>query len=215
MTKIPELQAAVRDLKGVAHASVRWPEPHGPAVLRVEFADGVDREQVTADILEVVAEVGAVDLGSMQVGTSTPSPSPTGADGRPGRPVFSGLTVHRTDLDSSVTVTLGYAGRTASATVEGLATRRAAPHTAASAALSALREFLPPHVRVHLEWLEVIESGAPGRPELIHAAVTSLTNSGEETFVGTAIVRGDLREAAVRATLDALNRRFQRFAQAS
>lgn len=212
MTKIPELQAAVRDLEGVAHASVRWPEPHGPAVLRVEFAGGVDREEVTADILEVVAEVGAVDLGSMQVGTSTP-PASNQDDG--GRPVFSGLTVHRTDLDSSVTVTIGYAGRTASATVEGLATRRAAPHTAASAALSALREFLPPHVRVHLEWLEVIESGAPGRPELVHAAVTCLTNAGEETFVGTAIVRGDLREAAVRATLDALNRRFQRFAHAS
>lgn len=214
MTKIPELQAAVRDLEGVAHASVRWPEPHGPAVLRVEFAGGVDREQVTADILEVVAEVGAVDLGSMQVGTTTP-PASREDGSRPGRPVFSGLTVNRTDLDSSVTVTLGYAGRTASATVEGLATRRAAPHTAASAALSALREFLPAHVRVHLEWLEVIESAAPGRPELVHAAVTSLTNSGEETFVGTAIVRGDLREAAVRATLDALNRRFQRFAHAS
>lgn len=210
MSRIPELQAAVRALEGIAQATLRWPEPHGPAVLRVEFDEGADRQKVTSDILEAVADVGEVDLSSLRV-EATPTELPVRAT----RPVFSGLSVQRTDLDSTVSVTLGYEGRTATATVEGLATRRAAPRTAASAALTALREFLPRDVRVQLEWLEVAEAATPGRPELVHAAVTCLTNSGEETFVGTAIVRGDLREAAVRATLDALNRRFERFAAAS
>jgi hypothetical protein len=220
VTKIPELQAAVRALRGVAQATVRWPDPHGPAVLRVEFAAGADREEVTESILATVREVGEVDLESLQVDGADARAviGPAGPAGlqtpeaivRAGRPVFEGITVERTDLDSSVTVTLGYRGKVAKASAEGLATKRSTPRTAAAAALLALREFLPAEVRVQLEWIEVVEAAGPNRPEIVHSAVTFLTASGEETFIGTAIVRADLREAAVRATLDALNRRFER-----
>jgi hypothetical protein len=217
VTKIPELQSAIRALKGVAHATVRWPDPHGPAMLRVEFAHGADPEAVTENILATVREVGDVDLESLQVGDGDAQAvlGPNGSlaekvhDPRGGRPVFAGITVERTDLDSHVTVTLGYRGRIARASAEGLATRRSSPRTAADAALLALREFLPAEVRVQLEWIELVEPAGPNRPEIVHAAVTFLTSAGEETFIGTAIVRTDLREAAVRATLDALNRRFE------
>jgi hypothetical protein len=218
VTKIPELQAAVRALQGVAQATVRWPDPHGPAVLRVEFAEGADREVVTESILATVREVGEVDLGSLRVNDDDAQAvlAPVGSDAsgrsasrRGGRPVFAGLTVERTDLDSSVTVTLDYQGRTVKASAEGLATRRSSPRTAAAAVLLAMRELLPADVRVQLEWIELVEASGPNRPEIVHSAVSFLSNAGEETFIGTAIVRADLREAAVRATLDALNRRFE------
>jgi isopropylmalate/homocitrate/citramalate synthase len=48
------------------------------------------------------------------------------------------------------------------------------------------------------------------RPEIVHAAVTYLTRSGEETVVGSSIIRRDVREAAVRSVLDAINRRVSR-----
>ncbi len=41
------------------------------------------------------------------------------------------------------------------------------------------------------------------------SAVTCLSRRGEQVLIGSAIVHSDIREAAVRATLDALNRRLE------
>lgn len=254
MSKIPDLQAAVRALEGVAHAAVRWPEPEGPATLRVEFSPGADREEVTERVLTTMREVGGVDLSSLELQPLEPRPlEPQPLEPQPGehtapehaarpvadepaahpvadepsathrppevdapvRPIFSGLTVDRSDLDSNVTVRLEFAGRSFTGSAAGLATRRSTPRTAAAAALAALRELLPPEVRVQLDWLEVVEAATPARPVIVHSAVSCLTSLGEETFVGSAIAGDDLREAAVRATLDALNRRLYRPCRAS
>jgi hypothetical protein len=214
--RLPDLQSAVRALPGVASATVRWPDPHGPARLEVTFAAEADQERTAAAVLAAMADIAGVDprdLDARPTSDAAPVP-PAPLAARAARPVFSGLVVERTDLDSSVTVTLDQDGRTAQAQADGLATQRSTPRTAAAAALMALRELLPDGVRVQLEWLEVVESPAPGRPDLVHAAVTCLTAAGEETHLGTALVRGDVREAAVRATLDALNRRLDRLAPA-
>ncbi|HUH08805.1 MAG TPA: hypothetical protein VML96_13475 [Egibacteraceae bacterium] len=208
MSKIPDVQQAVRDLEGVAFAAVRWPDPKGPATLRVEFAEGADREQVTREVLDTLREVGGVDLETMEI--RIPEPPPEGhREGHP-RPVFTGMSVDRRELDSAVEVTLTFNGRHVTGHASGLATWQEGPRTAAAAALLALREFLPSSVRVQLEWLEVVEGSAWGRPKIVQSAVTCLTRQGEEVFVGTAFVVNDVREAAVRATLDALNRRLDR-----
>lgn len=228
MSKIPEVQEAVRALQGVARAIVRWPEPHGPATLHIEFADGADREAVAGEVLDLLERIGGVDLQSLsmpvppapdevetppmprawQVETQ-PEQHPNGSeDDTRSRPVFAGLTVNRSDLDNSVTVQLRVAGRTITGTAEGMATRRATLRTAAAAALLALRQVVPHDFRLQLDWLEVVEGVGPDRPDMVHAAVTCLSGEGEETFLGSAMVRDDLREAAVRATLDALNRRL-------
>lgn len=214
MTDIPEVQDAVSRVPGVTAATVRWPDPLGPATLRVEFA-GADAESVTRAVVETLRDVGgvepeqiALELPARGPGNDGPAAAPAAA-ARLRRPVFSGMTVDRGDLDSTVEVTLQYGERRLTGRAVGLATRTAATRTAAAAALDALRDLLPPDVRVQVEWLEVVDPTAPGRHQLVQAAVTVLSRRGEEVYLGTAFVRGDLREAAVRATLDAVNRRLE------
>lgn len=208
MSKIPDIQAAVRALQGVRQASVRWPEPDGPATLRVVFSDDADRDGVTASVLATLEDVAGVDLQTLELPVP-PRPAPEGSEERrAARPVFVGLTVDREDLEASVTVRLSMGGARVVGRADGLATSRMTPRTAAEAVLVALTELLPHTVRVQLEWLEVTEA-ARGRPGLVQCGITCLSAAGEETYVGSALLREDPREAAVRATLHALNRRLQ------
>lgn len=292
MSRLPDLQSAVRRIDGVASATVRWPDPHGPATLRVEFAEDADRASVTDLVIATLREVAGVDVDDIRLDmhpatddartdvvagrghvaqplqaadhgpaathgasehepphehkaahhagdahedrTTAPAstavfrehaarePVPamaaqaagaTGATGSNGRsrPVFSGMTIDRGDLDTRVVVTLAIGSRAYTGAAEGLATRRSTPKTAATATLSALQELLPATLRVQLEWLDVMEPTEAGRPAIVQSAVTCLSRAGEEVYIGTAIVRTDLREAAVRATLDALNRQLFRW----
>jgi len=206
VSSIPQLQEAVREVHGVARALVRWPDPLGPAELQVEFRSDADREAVARDILAALREVGGVDLATLAIASATQS-DPTPRSAR--RPVFSSLSVDRGDLDAAVEVTLSVEGRHVVGRGEGLSTAAGTLRTAASATLAALEELVGTDARVQLDWLELVEVGSPGRPQVVSAAVTFLTRDGEEVYVGSAIVRGDEREAAVRATLDALNRRLE------
>lgn len=204
---MPQLQEVVREVRGVARAHVRWPDPLGPAELQVEFSGDADREAVARDVLAALRQVGGVDLATLSLdAASAPDadPAPTGV-----RPVFSSLSVDRGDLDATVEVTLSVEGRPMVGRVAGLSTAAGTLRTAAAATLAALGELIGSEARVQLDWLEVLEVGAPGRPQVVSAAITFLTRAGEEVHIGSALVRGDEREAAVRATLDALNRRLE------
>lgn len=216
MSKIPDIQTAVRALQGVRQASVRWPDPDGPATLRVEFTDDADRDDVTGSVLSTLEEIAGVDLQSLEL-PLPPRPAPEDEGGRrtameggrrTARPVLVGLTVDREDLEASVTVRLSLGGARVVGRADGLATSRTTPRTAAEAVLVALSELLPDTVRLQLDWLEVFEASG-GRPGLVQCLVTCLSPAGEETFVGSALLREDPREAAVRAILHALNRRLQ------
>lgn len=206
MSAIPHLQEAVRDVPGVARALVRWPDPLGPAELHVEFSGDADRETVTRDVLAALHDIGGVDLATLSL--AAPASSAVAAL-RPRRPVFSSLSVDRGELDATVEVTLSVEGRPVVGRYAGLSTAAGTLRTTASATLAAIEELIGGDARVQLDWLEVQEVGAPGRPQVVSAAVTFLTRDGHDVHVGSAIVRGDEREAAVRATLDALNRRIE------
>jgi hypothetical protein len=147
--RLPELQEAVRALDGVAAATVRWADPSEPATLHVTFAAGTEHGEVAAAVLAALERVAEVGPGGLEIDAIATSPGlppapvqvpsvqvpHVAAPSRAARPVFSGLAVERTDLDAQVTVTLRFGGRTATASAEGLATRRSTPRTAASAAL--------------------------------------------------------------------------------
>lgn len=201
---LPELQQRVRDLDGVAEATVRWPDPHGPAELRVRIDHDSDAADVTGQVLEVLERVGGVDLDTLDLRE---------AEGEaPTRPVFAGLEVQRGELDVQVEVTLRYLDREIRGVAEGLATADHTPRVAAAAALAALAKIVRDDVRLHVEWVEVPDTTAP-RSAVVSVAVTCLSPDGQDQHVGSAFVRGDLREATVRATLDAVNRRLRRLTE--
>jgi len=209
MSQMPQLQQAVRDLEGIVRASVRWPDPLGPAELHLEFDADADRAAVTREVLAVLQDVGGVDLDTLEV--VSPAAEPAKRPAAPpsvARPVFSDIRVDRQGLDASVEVTLRSEGVTTTGRAEGLATAQATLRTAALATLDALRAIVGEDARLSLEWVEVLEAAGPGRPQIVQTAVGHLSQRGEEVFVGSALGRWNLQEAAVRAVLDALNRRL-------
>jgi hypothetical protein len=216
MSQLPEVQNAIRALDGVTGAFVRWPDPDGPATLHVRFADGADKQAVSDRIAAILSEVGGVDLRDVEPETGGPEDrprSPAAANRsephRPGRPALAGISVDQQGLDAAVDVTLRCDGRTVTGTAEGLASAHTAPRTAAAATVVALREVLSDDVRLDLEWLRVVGGEERGAQAVVHAAVTMLSDAGEEVFLGSAWVRGGVEEAAARATLCALNRRLE------
>lgn len=132
-------------------------------------------------------------------------PAGTFAD-RSGRPTFARLEVDSSRDEPVIEVTLTLGDRRLVGRSVGPATGDAGPRTAAIAALGALREVLPPGVDIELGWLDVVDDPVGERPRVANSGVYCTTPRGTQTFLGSALASGDPRVAAVRATLDALNR---------
>ncbi|EEG77843.1 hypothetical protein [Dethiobacter alkaliphilus] len=75
----------------------------------------------------------------------------------------------------------------------------------AEATLNALNDFLDSGTTVFLE--DVVQYPM-GRRNMISAALTYMQGPSEEYLVGSALIKQDEKEAVVRATLDAINRRI-------
>lgn len=194
MTDLVELQTAVRQVPGVASAVIRWPDPEGPASLRVEFATGADRDRVTESVMRTMVEVTDVDLSSMRVEHEPEAPV------REGRPVFTTLSLERIHDHLSVEVTLTtrerrHVGRVATVDPED------DPVTmVASAAVEAINDFAagPAYRLGRVDLL--------GTRERADEQVTVQVHAADRVLLGAALVQRDVREAVVRATLDAVNR---------
>jgi hypothetical protein len=134
---------------------------------------------------------------------------PSGGDTRP---TLDGLSVDWLDEsvgEVAVEVGLSWHGHWAAGTFEGVAVEEEAIDAAARATLLALEELVP-SVRFELQWIGVVDAPTD---EVIRI-VTTLVQADEGAdrqwlYTGSSIVRGDLRVAAVRATLDGINRPLQ------
>lgn len=79
---------------------------------------------------------------------------------------------------------------------------------AATATLRALDALTPATVELQLGWCEVVEPGA-GRPSAVVVQATVTVSGVPTQLAGAALVHHDAQVAAVRAALDALNRRLE------
>lgn len=115
------------------------------------------------------------------------------------------LEVERGQLAMSVRVGIG--SRQWTGTARGADAILARPRLAATAALRALEEALGGQGRLQLD--DLVRFSLGGWSGLL-AAVTLTDASGEEALVGGALQRRDELDAAVKAVLNAVNRRFDR-----
>lgn len=109
-------------------------------------------------------------------------------------------------LDVTASVTLASGGRTAVGESRGLASTAGVHRAVASATLQAVEQLVGGDIRLELEHLEVTPMGVE---RTVVVLLTLLTERGGETLTGAATVREDVRQAVIRATLDALNRRLE------
>lgn len=188
-------------------------------LLRERFGLGVDADRV--QIIEE-AEVQPAPLAVHRPAAAEPpteTETETGPDqGRPGsgievppqriggRPAISRMHLVSSGLDVTATVTLTSDGRTAVGESRGSAAPSGVHRAVATATLRAVEELAGAIARFELDHLEVSQLGAD---RMVIIALTMHSARGTERLTGVATVREDVRQAVIRATLDALNRRLE------
>lgn len=141
---------------------------------------------------------------------------PAAAGARPGREAGVDLSRRRAAIgdlvarpvgdDLDISATLTWADAAATGRARGLRTRRGRWRAIAEATLDALRDLTAGRLRADVDHVSILTL-----PELAHVtvSVTLVTERGEETFLGAALVRDDPDQAVMRATMDAVNRRVE------
>lgn len=198
MSGLPELQDAVRQIPGIASASIRWPDPLGPASLRVEFKGDVDHHEVGEAVIRTLVDIGEVDLTTLRLEREDRPSWST-------RPIFTTLVLDRLGPDLTVEVGLSIGGHD----VSGLAQAHGSDDALATVAYATVEALLRVDGTQPYEIRHVQRTAVAGT-DLIHVVV-DLPDGDPATgpLIGTAVVSHDAREATVRATLDAVNRHFE------
>jgi hypothetical protein len=220
-----DIVAALREVPGVADADV---EPDGDGeglgLLRLGLAPGVDEVEVASAVGRLLRErfgLG-VDADRVQLVEDMQADDPDiedqeGQDADRFRPAIRRMHIISSGLQvaAEVTLSIGKSARaigrpvpetSAIGRAEGTATQSGVQRAVATATLRAVEELLGGKARFELDLVELTPTG---RDRAVLVALTMLSTNGSEKLTGVAGVREDVRQAAIRATLDALNRRVE------
>lgn len=224
------LVAALRAVPGVSDADVEPDGSGGLGLLRLDLDPGVDEAQVASTVGRVLRDQFglAVDADRVQVIEDAPTPAPpteapvsttleettlaavpapvAPAQRSASRPSISRMHLISSGLDVTASVTLSSGGRTAVGEARGVASQTGVHRAVAVATLQAVEQLADGSARFELDHLEVTPMGAD---RTVVVALTMLSTRGTERLTGAAAVREDVRQAVIRATLDALNRRLE------
>lgn len=201
------LVAALRAVPGVADAGVEPDGEGGLGLLRLALAPDVDEVEVATAVGSLLRRqfgIG-VDVDRVQV-VEDADAGALAAVVPAQRPAISRMHLVSSGLDVTATVTLAAAGRSADGEARGTASPGGVQRAVAAATLRAVEQLLDGAVRVELEHLQVSRLGSE---RTVLVTLTLLTARGTERLTGAAAVREDVRQAVMRATLDALNRRLE------
>lgn len=108
---------------------------------------------------------------------------------------------------AEVSVALSLGEAQAEVTVRGPNSLQNQTRLVANATVGSLKEILGGVIDFVVEDVSVLDFA---RREVVIVGVSTITPNGEEMLVGATLARGDIKEAVVKATLDAVNRRLQR-----
>ena len=211
-----DIVAALREVPGVADADV---EPDGEGIglglLRLGLAPGVDEVEVASAVGRLLRERFGLGVDAERVQlvedmqTEADDPDIEADDDQDDRfrPAIRRMHIISSGLQVAAEVTLSVGEKSAMGRAEGTATQTGVQRAVATATLRAVEELLSGRARFELDLVESTPAG--GRDRAVLVAVTMLSSSGSEKLHGAAGVREDVRQAAIRATLDALNRRVE------
>jgi hypothetical protein len=213
---------ALRGVPGVTDADVQPDGDGGLGTLRLDLEAGVDeaavassvgrllREEfglgVDADRVQVVEDAVLSPVAEVPTGTEVEEAGRVPEQRSAARPAISRMHLVSSGLDVTASVTLSSTTRTATGEAKGAASQTGVHRAVASATLRAVEQLVDEQVRFELDHLEVTPMGTE---RTVVVALTLLTSRGTERLTGAAAVREDVRQAVIRATLDALNRRLE------
>ncbi|HUW17200.1 MAG TPA: hypothetical protein VMW94_08985 [Actinomycetes bacterium] len=137
---------------------------------------------------------------------------PEPKDARPPRILIQRMQLVSAGLGVTTEVTLAWAGEPFAGESAAAATPSSVHRSVAQATLRAVESVVGGLARFELEQLEINQLG-PDRAVVV--VVSMLTKVGSERLTGVSVVREDVRQAVIRATLDSLNRRIESLLQSA
>ncbi len=203
-----EIVAALRTVPGVADADVE-PDPDGEGLglLRLGLDPGVDEVQVATRVGRLLRErfgLG-VDAEKVQLIEDAPAPGAVPPQGH-SRPAVSRMQLVSAGLEVTAAVTLDFHGDAFRGETTATATQSGVHRAVATATLRALEALIGGRARFELEHVEL---GGAGGQRAVLVSVTMVSSTGTERLSGSATVREDVRQACIRASHDAVNRRLE------
>jgi len=210
-----DIVAALREVPGVAEADVEPDGDEGLGLLRLCLAPGVDEVEVASAVGRLLRERFGLGVDAervqlvedMQADLDDPDiEEDEDEDVDRFRPAIRRMHIISSGLQVAAEVTLAVGERSALGRAEGTATQSGVQRAVATATLRAVEDLLGGKARFELDLVELTPTG---RERAVLVAVTMLSAGGSEKLTGAANVREDVRQAAIRATLDALNRRVE------
>ena len=219
VTDYREIVAALRDVPGVSEADVEPDDAGGMGLLRLGLKPGVDEVEVATNVGKLLRERFGIGVDADRVRmvedtvdadtevTTVPSAEAVVPVQRAGeRPAISRMHLVSSGLEVTATVTLSAGDRHVVGESRGSASPIGVQRAVANATLRAVEQLLDGSARFDLDHLEVAQLGGD---RTVLVGVSLLSAQGAERLTGAAAVREDVRQAVIRATLDALNRRFE------
>jgi hypothetical protein len=182
-----------------AAAAEESPEPEAAGRPTLTALPGYREQELAAD----------GDDGEAQVVTAASDDDLTAhlmESSRPPRILIQRMQLVSAGLGVTTSVSLTWLGQSYLGESSAAATPSSVHRSVATATLRALEEVVGSAARFELEQLEINQLG-PDRAVVV--VVAMLTRMGSERLTGVSVVREDVRQAVIRATLDALNRRLE------
>jgi hypothetical protein len=161
-------------------------------------------KQVVRDVQTLALARFGIDIDRRAVSVVQIGPGKLAGDDD--RPAIMGVHEIPEGARTTVAVTLGWHGEEYVGTATGPAAQSARLRLVGEASLRAIEHLLPGDALA----LDSIGAPAIGMKTVIVVVVVATGEGGEEITVGSALSAGDDSETAVRAVLDALNRRIGR-----
>jgi hypothetical protein len=149
---------------------------------------------------------------SHTVSRDEPTAGNEAREARPPRILIQRMQLVSAGLGVTTEVTLAWAGEPFAGESAAAATPSSVHRSVAQATLRAVEAVVGGLARFELEQLEINQLG-PDRAVVV--VVSMLTKVGSERLTGVSVVREDVRQAVIRATLDSLNRRIESLLQSA
>lgn len=199
------LQDLVNEVEGVVSSKVKQDKEGNVIEIHVLADKSRNAKQIVRDIQSAVAAKFGIDLDHRVI--SVAQINCEDILSREFRLVFKGLEIVSKGLEVEIKVILSHRDRDYCGYQKGVNAGSNINRMVVQAALQAVGDFIELGEAFIAEEVKFVSLA---NRNVVNVAITYIDKNGEELLIGSSVVSGDLKEAIVRATLDAVNRRITR-----
>ncbi|NLZ91362.1 MAG: hypothetical protein GX918_05545 [Clostridiales bacterium] len=197
------LQELINDVEGVVSSKVKLDDTGNLVEIHALADKSRNAKQIVRDIQSAVTAKFDLEIDHRII--SIAQLSCDSVMQKDLRIVFKGMEVASKGLELDVKVMLSHREKDYCGSQKGINTTTSINRTIAQATLKALSDFL------NIGGIFVVEDVGTlniAKTNVVVVAVTCVDKNGEQLLIGSSMNLGDIKEAVVKATLDAVNRRI-------